>query len=119
MGILVAIVVVALIVAVVVLVMRRRPARRPVDGDPASPLARRGWGARRSDPMAAAVAEHARATDPEDVLVAEQRLRERARQVAAPLKAEATRTERQRAADQSADPGYAGPPTDVRGGDLG
>ncbi len=50
--------------------------------------------------MAAAVAEHAQAMDPQDVVVAEQRLRAQARQVAAGLQTEAHRSEHQRASDQ-------------------
>lgn len=77
--------------------------------------------------MATAVAEHAEATDPQDVVAAEERLRAQARQVAAPLNAEAQRREHQRAADQvgtPADPvdpangartdGYEDPATDPR-----
>jgi hypothetical protein len=79
---LVAILIIAALAAVAVLVLRRRPNRlRGADRPRATPLGRRV--SRRHDPMAAAVAEHARATDPADVVVAEQRLRAQARAVAA------------------------------------
>ena len=84
MVILVAILIIALIAAVAYAVMQRRPARAPgVDRPRTAPIGRRGVA--RRDPMAAAVAEHARAMDPADVVVAEQRLQAEARQVAAGL----------------------------------
>ena len=62
--------------------------------------------------MAAAVAEHAAATDPHEAAAAEQRLQARAGQVASGLTADAHRSaaaEHQRAADGYADPAYDGP----------
>jgi hypothetical protein len=56
--------------------------------------------------MTAAVIEHAEATDPQEVVAAEQRLRAQARQTAAPMQAEALRVEHQRAAEQMARPEY-------------
>ncbi len=88
MEILVAILAIALIaVAVYAIVQRRRPG---AGGLPRPRAAARDGGlvARRgahSDPMAAAVADHAQATDPGEVVVAEQRLRAQARNVAAGL----------------------------------
>ncbi len=62
--------------------------------------------------MATAVAEHAQATDPQDVVMAEQRLRAQARQVAAGLQAdEARRLEHERGSDDVTHRGaYAGDP---------
>jgi hypothetical protein len=54
--------------------------------------------------MAAAVVEHAQAMEPAEVVVAEQRLKAQARQVAAGMQADANHTEHQRAADRLADP---------------
>lgn len=51
--------------------------------------------------MQAAVVEHMRTTDPQEIPAAEQRLREEARRVAAPLQAEAARVEQQRAAERT------------------
>ena len=86
MEILVAILIIALVAALVLALVRRRPARvGDVESPRASPLRRRGHGLARRDPMAEAVAEHARAIDPADVVVAEQRLRAEARVVAAGL----------------------------------
>jgi len=86
MEILVAILIIALVAALVFALVRRRPARvGEVERPRASPLRRRGPGLARRDPMAEAVAEHARAMDPADVIVAEQRLRAEARVVAAGL----------------------------------
>lgn len=81
MEILVVILVVALIVAIVYGVAQRRPGG--LTGGSGSPLPRRGRDAASRDPMAAAVADHAAATDPQDAALAEQRLRAQARQVAA------------------------------------
>ena len=128
MEILVAILIIALIAAVVFAVMQRRPgAGRGLGRPRTSPLPRRDRGTARRDPMATAVAEHAEATDPQDVVAAEERLRAQARQVAAPLNAEAQRREDQRAADQVGQPvdpvdpatgartdGYEDPATDPR-----
>jgi len=115
MDILVAIVVIALIAAVAFVVIQRRPggAGGLSRSRSTSPLDRRGPRTRHSDPMAAAVAEHAEATDPQDVIAAEQRLKAQARQVAAPMQADALRAEHQRAADQMANGAYAAaPPVD-------
>jgi hypothetical protein len=92
MEILVAILIIALLAAIAFAVRQRRPGGAQRLGGPAAspPGRRRGVG--RADPMAAAVAEHARATDPADVVVAEQRLRAQARQVAAGLGAHAAAT---------------------------
>jgi hypothetical protein len=99
MDILIAILVVAVIAAAIIAVRQRGHAGARGLGRPrTSPLGRRG--SRGRDPMAAAVAEHAQATDPQDVVVAEQRLRARSREVAAGLEAEAQRSEQQRASDQ-------------------
>lgn len=87
MGILVAILIVAVIAAVAFAVMQRR--RGPVGTDRAhSPIGRRGRIAGR-DPMATAVAEHAAATDPQDVAVAEQRLQAQAGRESARLQGHA------------------------------
>jgi hypothetical protein len=88
MGILVAILVVAVIAAVAFAVMQRR--RGPVGADRArsSPSGRRGRIAGR-DPMATAVAEHAAATDPQDAVVAEQRLQAQAERESARLQGHA------------------------------
>jgi Flp pilus assembly protein CpaB len=112
MEILVAILIIALIAAVAFAVVQRRPGGAPGLGrSRTSPVAVRSRSVPRNDPMAAAVAEHAQAMDPQDVIVAEQRLQAQARQVASRLQAEALRTEHQRAADQLADPDpYAGDP---------
>jgi hypothetical protein len=76
--------------------------------------------------MATAVVEHAQAIEPAEVVVAEQRLKAQARQVAAGMQADANHTEHRRAADQLADrhryvadprvdaDGYADPATDPR-----
>ena len=128
MEILVAILIIALIAAVVFAVMQRRPAGgRGLGHSRTSPLSRRDRGTARRDPMAAAVVEHAEATGPHEVAAAEERLRAQARQVAAPLNAEAHRREHQRAADQIGRPldpvdpatgartdGYEDPATDPR-----
>lgn len=104
MEILVAILIIAVIAAVAYAVIQHRqdstaPARRH-----SSPLGRRDRGAAGSDPMAAAVAEHAQATHPQDVVAAEHRLQAQAGQVAAGLTADAHRNaaaEHQRAADEA------------------
>lgn len=84
MEILVAILVIALIAALAYVVVQRRQVGAPGVGRPRrSPVARRSRGVARHDPMAAAVAEHAQAMDPADVIVAEQRLQAQARSVAA------------------------------------
>ncbi len=88
MVILVAILIIALVAAVAFAVMQRRQAggvsglQRPRT----SPIGRRGTVARH-DPMAAAVAEHAQAMDPADVVAAEQRLQAEARNVNARMQA--------------------------------
>lgn len=81
MEILVVILVVALIAVIAFAVAQRRSAG--LTGRPGSPLPRRSRAAASRDPMAAAVADHAEATDPQDAALAEQRLRAQARQVAA------------------------------------
>jgi len=104
MDILVALLIIALVAAIAFAVVRRRPSGAGrFEGPRASPLGRRHRGVARHDPMAAAVEEHARAMDPADVVVAEQRLRAEARNVAARLRTEAP-------AD-----GYPGPPPSVGG----
>ncbi len=55
--------------------------------------------------MANAVVEHIEASGPQEVVAAEQRLREQARRVAAPMQAEHNRREQQRVADQVDEPG--------------
>lgn len=111
MDILVAIVVIALIAAVAFVVIQRRPGGvGGLSRSRTAPLGRRGPRTRHSDPMAAAVAEHAEATDPQDVIAAEQRLKAQARQVAAPMQADALRAEHQRAADQMANGASAADP---------
>ena len=79
--------------------------------------------------MAAAVEEHAQATDPHDVVVAEQRLQAQAAQVSAGMQADAHRSaaaEHQRAADgyaapdsgDYADPAYGGAVDPAPGGPV-
>jgi hypothetical protein len=105
MEILVVILIIALIAAVAFIVIgQRRPGGAGGLRRSRSPITR-GRSVPRNDPMAAAVVEHAQVTDPADVPAAEQRLKAQARQVAAPLQAEANRAEHQRAADQLADGG--------------
>jgi len=122
MEIFVAIVIIVVIAAIAFAVMQRRSAGARGVGRPrSSPLGRRERGVPRSDPMASAVAEHAQAMDPQDVVAAEQRMRAQARQVAAGLHADAHRSEHQRAADQAGyvdptydDPTYVDPAYDGR-----
>ena len=86
MEILVAILIIALIAAAAYIVLQRRPGGAPQVGGPrASPLGRRDRGVRHGDSMAAAVHAHAQATDPADVVAAEQRLQAQARNVAASM----------------------------------
>jgi hypothetical protein len=88
MDFLVAILVLAAAAAVVFAIMQRRPAgARRLHRPRADPIGRRPRGAVRRDPMAAAVADHARATDPAEVVAAERRLRAQARQVASGMQA--------------------------------
>jgi hypothetical protein len=91
MEILVAILAIALVAVLVYLVMQRRGPRagglvrsraRADEGLPHRGVA-------RGDSLAAAVHDHAQATDPGEVVVAEQRLRAEARSVAAGLQADA------------------------------
>lgn len=90
MTILVVLLIVALIAAAAYIVMQRRAGGVRGVGRPAnSPLPRRGRVSAHRDPMAAAVADHAQATDPQEAMAAEQRLRAQARQVAAGLHADA------------------------------
>lgn len=116
----VAILIIALIAAIAFAVMQRRPAgtRGALS---ARPFGRRTRGIARRDPMAAAVVEHAEATHPADVVVAEQRLQSEARQVAAGLQAKAQPIEDQRVADavdghgaHVLDPALEQPPPDDR-----
>ncbi len=108
MDILVAILIIAAIAAVAFVVLRRKPGGLAGAGRPhASPLGRPGRVSRRSDPMAAAVAEHARATHPADVVAAEQQLRAQARSVAAGLNGSAAAAHADPAYGQPAP--YAGP----------
>jgi len=101
MEILVAILIIAVIAAVIFAVMQRRSAGARGLGRPrTSPIGHRDRGVPRRDPMATAVAEHAQATDPQDVVAAEQRMRAQAHHVAAELHTEAQRSEHQRASDQ-------------------
>jgi hypothetical protein len=105
MEILVAILIIALVAAVAFAVIQRRPGGvRGLGGARTAPAAVRTRRPPRSDPMAAAVVEHAQAMEPAEVAVAEQRLQAQARQVAAGKQADANQTEHQRAADQLADP---------------
>ncbi|MDX6689479.1 MAG: hypothetical protein QOG15_936 [Solirubrobacteraceae bacterium] len=108
MEILVAILIIALIAAIAFIVMQRRPAGARVAGA-RRPFDRHTRRNARRDPMTAAVVEHAEATDPHDVVVAEQRMRAEARRVAAPMQAEAQRVEDQRAADAVSGGGGAYP----------
>lgn len=104
MYIFVAILIIALIaVAAYAVIQRKRAVAPGVRRPSGSPLGRRDRGVARRDPMAAAVAEHAQATDPQDAAAAEQRLQAQARQVAAGLQSDALRSEHQRASAQ-ADP---------------
>lgn len=129
MGILVAILIIALIAAAAYVaytaMQRKRQAAAPgIDHHRgAAPVGRRDRGAVGGDSMAAAVADHAQATDPHEVVAAEHRLQANARNVASGLQANANATEQRRSADQttqngsSADPragGYADPATDPR-----
>jgi hypothetical protein len=113
MDILVAILIIAAIAAVAFVVLRRKPGAVAGAGRPhASPLGRPGRVSRRSDPMAAAVAEHAQATHPADVVAAEQQLRAQARSVAAGLNGSAAAAHADPAYGQPAsyaDPAYAQP----------
>jgi hypothetical protein len=122
MEILVAILIIALIAAVAFALMQRRPiGGRGLSRPRTSPLDRPRRRVSRRDPMAAAVADHAEATHPDDVIVAEQRMRAEARHIADGLNAESTRVEHQRAQEQVthadtepyADPAYAVPPPEA------
>jgi hypothetical protein len=113
MDIVVALLVIALIAAIAFGVMQRRRGpgaigARGVRGSSASPL--RGRRGTRNDPMAAAVADHAQAIDPQDVVEAERRLQAQAGQVAAGLQADARRSEHDHAAEQVAGAGAYGDP---------
>jgi hypothetical protein len=77
MGLLVAILVIALVAALAFAVIQRRRGAPALGAVGRSPIGRRRGVAGR-DPMAAAVADHAAATDPHDVVVAEQRLQAQA-----------------------------------------
>jgi hypothetical protein len=105
-----AVAVIALLAALAFAVIQLRPggaggvARRR-----SSPLGRRTRGIGRRDPMAAAVADHAEAIDPQDVVAAERNLQTQARHVATGLHAQAHRDEHRWAADQTANGEYAGP----------
>ncbi|MEA2221461.1 MAG: hypothetical protein QOJ35_4087 [Solirubrobacteraceae bacterium] len=108
MDIFVAILIIAFVAAVAFAVVQRRRFRAAgLDRPHGAPVAGRGGGLARHDPMAAAVAEHARATDPGDVVVAEQRLRAAARDVASGLQADAYRSEHDRAAELAGGGAYA------------
>jgi hypothetical protein len=108
MDIFVAILIIAFVAAVAFAVVQRRRFRAAgLDRPHGAPVASRGGGLARHDPMAAAVAEHARATDPGDVVVAEQRLRAAARDVASGLQADAYRSEHDRAAELAGGGAYA------------
>jgi hypothetical protein len=104
MELLVAILIIAVIAAVAYAFMQRRSATGAggIGRSDASPLPRRSRASASRDPMAAAVHEHANATDPHDAVIAEQRLQAQASQVAAGLQARAQHSEHQRAADQVA-----------------
>jgi hypothetical protein len=85
MDILVAIIIIAAIAGIIFAWVQRRHASSPGVKRPGTqpfPRRRRGVVARH-DPMAAAVAEHAQAMDPAEVVVAEQRLQAEARSVSA------------------------------------
>jgi hypothetical protein len=99
MEILVAILVIALIVGAAVVVMQRRAGGARRLGGPRTSASGQARRSPRTDPMTAAVVEHARVTDPDEVRAAEQRLRAHAQQIAAPLQAQANHVEQQRAAD--------------------
>jgi hypothetical protein len=99
MEILVAILVVALILGAAFVVMQRRSGGARRLGGPRTSASGRVQHGPRNDPMTAAVVEHARVTDPDEVRAAEKRLRAHAQQIAAPLQAEANHIEQQRAAD--------------------
>ena len=104
MEILVVILVVAIIAIIAYFVMQRRSSGAGGLGHAReAPLGRRDRVGSHRDPMAAAVHEHAQATDPHDAMVAEQRLQAQASQVAAGLTAGAHRdmaAEHQRAANE-------------------
>jgi len=106
MEILVVILIIAVIAALAFAFMQRRGATGAgaggLGGRGDSPLPRRSRASAARDPMAAAVHEHANATDPHDAAIAEQRLQAQAGQVAAGLQARAHQSEHQHAADQSA-----------------
>ena len=121
MEILVAILLVALIAVVAFAVMQRRARPRAVRRPVAAPVGHRRE-IPRSDPMAAAVVDHAEAIEPRDVIVAEQRLQARARSVAAGLNAEAAREEAQPPVAPAAGApvnGHRYPPADPRHVDPG
>jgi hypothetical protein len=95
MEILVAILAIALVAAIVFIVMQRRPKRpgglaRTRTGAADAGLPHRGVA--RGDSLAAAVHDHANATEPGEVVAAEQRLRAQARNVAAGLQSDAPAT---------------------------
>jgi hypothetical protein len=117
MDILVAILIIAAIAAVAFVVLRRKPDGVAGAGRPhASALGRPGRVSRRADPMAAAVADHARATHPADVVAAEQELRAQARSVAAGLNGSAAGAPAYGQPAPYADPAHAGPGLDYDGG---
>ncbi|HEV7806855.1 MAG TPA: hypothetical protein VGO80_13610 [Solirubrobacteraceae bacterium] len=91
MEIFVAILVIAVVAAVAFAVIQRRrgPAGAGGRDRARSPIGRRGRAVAGRDPMAAAVADHAAATDPHDVVVAEQRLQAQAAHESARLQGQA------------------------------
>jgi hypothetical protein len=113
MDILVAIIIIVAIAGIVFALVHRRHASSPGVKRPGTqPFPRRRRGAvARHDPMAAAVAEHAQAMDPAEVVVAEQRLQAQARNVSARMQAGAQPAAYQAPAayDPAADGAYADP----------
>ena len=112
MEILVAILIIAVLGAIAVVLVQRRRGGAAVGRPHGSPLGRRHGVARSDHPLAAEVEAHAQATDPRDVVAAEQRLQARAAQVAADLSVTAHRSaaaEHERAADQYGEPGHREP----------
>jgi len=117
MEILLVILLVVVIAALAFAATQARRQRRAIAADhlergTSSPLPRRSRAARRH-PMADAVAEHARVTDPRDVVAAERRLQAQAGRAASDLQADARRDEHARANEQLANADADGdPPVD-------
>ena len=102
MEILAVIVVIALLAAAAFVVVQR-PTAGGLQRPRRAPFPRGGRRVRSNHPMAEVVVDHANATGDQEVIAAEQRMQAQARNVAASMQAEASRTEHQRAAEQMAD----------------